>query len=418
MCSAFSLRAAPPPRRLQSDSRRYRLFFETKPGDLLTGDKVALNVTPATPELRAYGLAASLIQDSFDNATFLVSGTRVLERAGGKDFPTTNATVDISSITWLTTICGKSTPFDNATFHGLWLNEFNPAGRNATTMENYYNECSYGKVGCGVCGAPVRVLCTCPCSVPACGPSSVGVGLACACSSVCQQCHVRHNSNHTSPHTELTLNHTPSTFPPQLRFSSATNIVVDARGFDLGCSGTWNGITWDANNCDAQEIYGWMAALEAYTTNVLRIDLGKYTRRVAALPANNCPWAGLASVGCGAYCYTWLQGAYAGELDSAFHELGHNLGLQHSTTPGNEYGDGSCPMGGCCNNRCFNAPQAWRANLIRPVADFNASSLGPGRRWVAVLPAPRVNDTNFVRVRVWCACDHAMGVRLWCEHGL
>jgi hypothetical protein len=39
-----------------------------------------------------------------------------------------------------------------------------------------------------------------------------------------------------------------------------------------------------------------------------------------------------------------------------FHELGHNLGLQHASTVGNDYGDGSSTMGGCCGDRCFNAP--------------------------------------------------------------
>jgi hypothetical protein len=134
---------------------------------------------------------------------------------------------------------------------------------------------------------------------------------------------------------------------------------------------------------------------------VLKIDLASYQRRVMVMPDNTCPWAGLAAVGCARSCQTWLkvshaalhscdsatsgmwhecgsadtelhgltrcqsiatrQGPYASLLSTSFHELGHNLGLQHSSTPGNEYGDGSCPMGACCGNRCLNAPQVREA---------------------------------------------------------
>ena len=46
-----------------------------------------------------------------------------------------------------------------------------------------------------------------------------------------------------------------------------------------------------------------------------------------------------------------LQAAYTLSLATASHELGHNFGMQHSTTPNNEYGDGSCVMSTCCNIR-------------------------------------------------------------------
>lgn len=47
------------------------------------------------------------------------------------------------------------------------------------------------------------------------------------------------------------------------------------------------------------------------------------------------------------------QGGQARILDTFLHELGHNLGLQHSSTPGLEYGDMSSPMGNCCDSpRC------------------------------------------------------------------
>ena len=47
------------------------------------------------------------------------------------------------------------------------------------------------------------------------------------------------------------------------------------------------------------------------------------------------------------------------------HEMGHNLFQDHSATAdGNEYGDNSCTMGGCCHDRCFNTPRAWQLGWV------------------------------------------------------
>ncbi len=63
----------------------------------------------------------------------------------------------------------------------------------------------------------------------------------------------------------------------------------------------------------------------------------------------------------------YAQGAYVDHsLSSPFHELGHTFGLQHANTPGVEYGDSSSAMGGCCGNRCFNAPNVRSRTLDPP----------------------------------------------------
>jgi hypothetical protein len=100
-----------------------------------------------------------------------------------------------------------------------------------------------------------------------------------------------------------------------------------------------------------------------------------------SLPA--CDFSGKGAVGCGRFCPNFITGEagpetaqilppdfshargpspftrfcpfapfallphsdiYAYKLDTPFHELGHNLGLMHSSTPTNEYGDSSCVM--------------------------------------------------------------------------
>jgi hypothetical protein len=50
------------------------------------------------------------------------------------------------------------------------------------------------------------------------------------------------------------------------------------------------------------------------------------------------------------YVFTWSnRSVYA-------HELGHNLGMRHASTPGSEYGDNSCFMGASSGLRHCNAP--------------------------------------------------------------
>ncbi|HYV26647.1 MAG TPA: hypothetical protein VFA77_03880 [Candidatus Eisenbacteria bacterium] len=87
---------------------------------------------------------------------------------------------------------------------------------------------------------------------------------------------------------------------------------------------------------------GWAAAGDAAAT-AAGYNLSQYTRRVYAFPANNtCTWAGLGTIG-GNPSRAWI--VYCGLLDIYAHELGHNLGMQHSSTPGCEYCDISDVMG-------------------------------------------------------------------------
>ncbi len=87
-----------------------------------------------------------------------------------------------------------------------------------------------------------------------------------------------------------------------------------------------------------------------------------YHHKVYVLPSLSvCGWAGLGTVGCSSNCRAWVNGNACTLADVYAHELGHNLGMQHSGTygaSGNEgsYGDRSCIMGyGGVGWRHFNA---------------------------------------------------------------
>lgn len=101
-------------------------------------------------------------------------------------------------------------------------------------------------------------------------------------------------------------------------------------------------------------------ARAAATAQGINLALYQHNMFVIA-PSVNCPWGGLGIVGaiggsgCASSCYTWLHAYNPTQVYSQLsytHELGHNLGLNHSTTDSNndgvfesEYGDAACIMG-------------------------------------------------------------------------
>ena len=180
------------------------------------------------------------------------------------------------------------------------------------------------------------------------------------------------------------------------RFAAAKNVIVGP--IEIPCTGPMTGKkTYDAESkCDANEIYGIAFAAEAYAKKAGH-DLRKYPRRLMMLPElSACPWAGLADVGCGSSCYTWINGAL--HLDTVFHEQGHNMGLQHSTSPTQEYGDFSCAMGASGMLRCFNAPQSYALGWADPLAVLNSTNL-PDNKWQTYdVPALQTSSVNMLQI--------------------
>jgi hypothetical protein len=122
---------------------------------------------------------------------------------------------------------------------------------------------------------------------------------------------------------------------------------------------TYYNFTW--NQCRDNEIEGWARYAEDHV-RLLNISLINYKHRVFLIPiTTSCNWLGLADVGCPVWCRSWLKGYSTGfSIQALFHELGHNHGLRHATgINGDEYGDFSSAMGGCCTIRCHNAPQGY-----------------------------------------------------------
>jgi hypothetical protein len=121
----------------------------------------------------------------------------------------------------------------------------------------------------------------------------------------------------------------------------------------------------DYNTTDPCNISAWADAADtaAQTTG---IDLSTYNRKVYVMPKNNgCGYIGVGTVG-GNPSRAWN---FRCEIDDIYaHELGHNLGMHHASTPGNQYGDISDIMGySGIGLRQINAPHHEQMGWLPPI---------------------------------------------------
>ena len=157
-----------------------------------------------------------------------------------------------------------------------------------------------------------------------------------------------------------------------------------------------------SNTCD---FFKWADDATAAASQA-GINVSSFFHRLYILPSNvNCPWAGIADLGCGAACEAWVVAG--GDITALMaHELGHNLGINHSSTNLNnagsisEYGDASDFMGPA-SNRQLNAPHRdqlqWfqsfpgKITTVTASGQFIINSLDVGDNALEIL---RVNKKN------------------------
>jgi hypothetical protein len=143
------------------------------------------------------------------------------------------------------------------------------------------------------------------------------------------------------------------------KLTSATSAVAPV--VQMPCTGTtsWGG-SFTTTTCDFDDFAGWAE----YAVNAVSAAYpsANYFYKVIVIPGGTpCGWAGLGYVGCdGSFdCTSWIDGSYIGTPQVIMHEQGHNMYLHHAATNDTgspvEYGDWSCSMGYCCQNRCFNS---------------------------------------------------------------
>jgi hypothetical protein len=105
-----------------------------------------------------------------------------------------------------------------------------------------------------------------------------------------------------------------------------------------------------------------------------QVDYKKYKYKLLIYPQDTpAIFYGLATWGCNDNgCYSWYN-TKTFENDLFLHELGHNFGLEHARTIGNEYGDTTCVMGNIPNG-CYNSPHRYILGWDKPVQRIFSNS--------------------------------------------
>ncbi|KAG2430064.1 hypothetical protein HXX76_010164 [Chlamydomonas incerta] len=141
--------------------------------------------------------------------------------------------------------------------------------------------------------------------------------------------------------------------------------------------------SWDFTQyCGPSEQRAWQDAAEAFAQKAAATDPAvaavlAWTQRRRSLfllpPRNRCPWQGLADVTCTQpVCSAFLQlFSTTPDMQVMYHELMHNMGLNHATLGSNEYGDSTDVMGNFAaagsGLLCHNAPYMYRIGWAKPI---------------------------------------------------
>ena len=152
--------------------------------------------------------------------------------------------------------------------------------------------------------------------------------------------------------------------------------------------------TIDYTSTDACNIGAWADDAEA-AARAGGIDTGQYTRKIYVLPSKNgCgSYAGIGQVG-GSPSRAWVF--YCDIEDLYAHELGHNLGMYHASSPNSEYGDGTDIMGAVNNglrhlNPAHQDQMGWRPPVMNVlISESGIYDIAPQELYAGQATAPQI----------------------------
>lgn len=124
--------------------------------------------------------------------------------------------------------------------------------------------------------------------------------------------------------------------------------------------------------CSTDTLSWALQADDAIRQNIKNVRVDDFKYRIYILP-NGCNFAGLGVVGpCkNTTCRIWINGGVARYPSVYFHEIMHNLGLNHAGYNGDPTGDMSDSMSYCCENKCLNAPHSNLMGYTQPLLQLS-----------------------------------------------
>lgn len=128
-----------------------------------------------------------------------------------------------------------------------------------------------------------------------------------------------------------------------------------------------------------------------------KLNVTDFDYHIYVLPdISYCKFAGLGTLSpCIPMCRIWITGSVVNEIVVYFHELGHNLGLEHAWYLDNQYGDLSDAMGYCCDTRCLNAPHSQALHWTKAKTNINLQPYRQVTRLILLKPNEYVKIQDF-----------------------
>src|SRR5438132_3698677 len=244
----------------------------------------------------------------------------------------------------------------------------------------------------------------------------------------------------------------PGTPAPNIDPASVYNIFCGSAGRSV--SEYWREASYGVTSASGA-VFGWYTLDAVYTcdqyssikTAAIKaadadVNFTQYSRLAIIFPSSSCSWAGLAEVGCGTISSAdgsvtgstaWMLSTYFSSTDNgvklANHELGHNLGLHHSSSrdfgtealgaPGtagtlSEYGDVFSSMGSW-NLGHYPAPHKkmlkWMTEgaTIRTVTSNGSFSVQPFEMGAGTLQALKIQRGTGGSDWVWLEFRQPLG---------